>query len=645
MKNVQDIYSLSPMQQGLLFHALSDSANGAYVERVSWLLSGNVDVAAYRSAWEHVVKSHPILSTSFHFAGLDEPVQVVRRRVNLPWQQDDWRHFSTAEQEQRFSDQLKEERRQGFKLTSAPLMRCTLMQLQPNLYRFLWSYHHLLLDGWSIPLVLRDVLETYERLRRSQQPQQATGRPYRDYISWLQRQDAKAAETFWREKLRGFSAPTKLGVERSTLSTTTPGERYRKLHRVMSVETTSALQSLVRQQQLTLSPVIHAAWGLLLSRYSGDREVLFGNVVSGRPTGLKGAETMVGLFINALPVRMSVDGNESVISWLKKLRSQQVELQQYEYSSLRQVQRWSEVRNGQPLFESVVVIRNLPIDESLLQQGADAEVKDLCHHEMATGHPLTLGVLLEPGLRLQLTYDSEKYDEATIQRMLGHVERVLEAIVADPEQRLGQVSLLTTAEERYLREDVNATARRFETELLTHELFEEQVTRTPEARALRAGAEELSYRELNEAANRVAHLLRERGVNDGELVAVCLERTAASVIALLGIWKAGAAYLPLDVEQPSARLQLMLAEAEPVQVITTAALRERLSLERALCLDQEAALETQPVSNPAARSAWRVAGLCALYLRFDGAAEGRDGRAHAVAEHAAGSAGVLSLHR
>src|SRR5829696_4389752 len=308
---------------------------------------------------------------------------------------------------------------------------------------------------------------------------------------------------------------------------------------------------------------------------------------------------MVGLFINALPVRMSVDGNESVISRLKKLQTQQVELQQYEYSSLRQVQRWSEVRNGQPLFESVVVIRNLPIDESLLQQGADAEVRDLCHHEMATGHPLTLGVLLEPGLRLQLTYDSEKYDEQTIQRMLGHVERVLEVIVANPEQRVGEVSLLTAAEERYLRDDLNDTARRFETELLTHELFEQQVIRTPEARALRAGTEELRYRELNEAANRVAHLLRERGVKDGELVAVCLERTAASVIALLGIWKAGAAYLPLDVEQPSARLQLMLAEAAPVLVITTTALRERLGLEQALCLDQEAAaLERQAVSNP-----------------------------------------------
>src|SRR5829696_1349741 len=183
---------------------------------------------------------------------------------------------------------------------------------------------------------------------------------------------------------------------------------------------------------------------------------------------------MVGLFINALPVRMSVDGNESVISRLKKLQTQQVELQQYEYSSLRQVQRWSEVRNGQPLFESVVVIRNLPIDETLQQQGADAEVRDLCHHEMATGHPLTLGVVLEQRLRLQLTYDSEKYDEETIHRMLGHVEHLLAAMVADPEQRVGEVALLTAAEEHYLRVEVNDTERDFATAWLTHELFEQQ---------------------------------------------------------------------------------------------------------------------------------------------------------------------------
>ncbi|MCA1579774.1 MAG: condensation domain-containing protein [Acidobacteria bacterium] len=369
MKNVQDIYLLSPMQQGLLFHALSDSANGAYVERVSWLLSGNVDVDAYRDAWEHTIKSHPILSTSFHFEGLDEPVQVVQRRVKLPWQQDDWRHLSTAEQEQRFDKLLREERKKVFKLNSAPLMRFNLLQLQPNLYRFLWSYHHLLLDGWSISLVFRHVLEAYERLRRSQLPQPGAIRPYRDYIRWLQQQDAQAAENFWRQTLRGFSVPTKLGVERSTSGPTAPGERYRKLHRVLSVETTTALQSLARQQRLTLSPMIHAAWALLLSRYSGDREVLFGSVVAGRPAALKGAETMVGLFINTLPVRVKVSGEEHLLDWLKQLQSQQVELQQYEYSSLRQVQRWSEVRNGQPLFDSVVVVRNLPIDESLRAAG------------------------------------------------------------------------------------------------------------------------------------------------------------------------------------------------------------------------------------------------------------------------------------
>ena len=285
--------------------------------------------------------------------------------------------------------------------------------------------------------------------------------------------------------------------------------------------------------------------------------------------------------MNTLVLRTDVSGDPSFRELLKRVR--EVALGAYAHQDMPFEKLVEELQperslSHTPLFQVMFGLQNMPREELQLP-GLEL---NLVQQQTETAHfDLSLGMAeTSVGLGGILEYNTDVFERETIERLGVHYQRLLEAIVADPEQRVGEVSLLTTAEERYLREEVNDTARRFETELLVHELFEEQVTRTPEARALRAGAEELSYRELNEAANRVAHLLRERGVQDGELVAVCLERTAASVIALLGIWKAGAAYLPLDVEQPSARLQLMLAEAAPVLVITTAAIRERLGLER-----------------------------------------------------------------
>ncbi len=616
MKNVEDIYPLSPMQQGLLFHARSDPSTGAYVERISWTLGGELDPDAFRAAWEHAVKAHPILRTSFHFGDMDEPVQVVRQRVNLPWQQEDWRGLPIDEQERRFEHLLAEERARGFKLDGAPLMRFTLLRVGPGLHRFLWSYHHLLLDGWSLSLLLREVLEAYEALRHSRPPAPTESRPYRDYIGWLQRQDSAGAETFWRERLRGFAAPTVLGVGRSTPAAGAPAERYRKLHRVMSAETTATLQSLVRQHQLTLNPLVRGVWALLLSRYSGNEEVLFGSVVSGRPTTLDGAAAMIGLFINTLPVRVEVPGDESLLGWLNKLQAQQVQMQQYEYSPLRQVQRWSEVRNGQPLFASVVVVRNLPIDEGLRRLGADTEVKDLVHHEMATGHPLTFGVIPEQGLKLQLTYDGEKYEEATIQRMLGHVEHLLEEIATNPHRRLSELELVTAAERERLLDDSASARPHFCLDIPAHHLFSRQAARTPDVAALSCSGSTLTYRELDERSNRLARLLLAR-LGGGSpqvrepIVAVCLGRSMESVAAALAIWKAGAAYLPVDEGQPAERLGRLLADAAPALVLTTSEMRRRLDLDallgggegvvasRVLCLDEECDEQAaQAVTDP-----------------------------------------------
>ncbi len=591
MKNVQDIYPLSPLQKGLLFHALFDSRAGAYVERVSWSMRGEFDVDVFRSAWENVVRNQPILRTAFLSEGLDEPLQVVRQHVELPWELFDWRGLDAAEQSARFDALLDEERRRGFTPSEAPLMRLKLVCLAPGHYRFLWSYHHLLLDGWSIPLVLREVAEGYETLRRGYPPPRAGSRPYRDYIAWLQRQDMRRAETYWREALKGFTTPTQLGVGGpATRETFAPEERYPTSYVDLSDETFGALQALVRQHQLTLNPLVQGAWALLLSRYSGEEDVLFGSVVSGRPSDLPGAESMVGLFINTLPLRVSAPPEASLLGWLQQLQRQQVEMRRFEYSPLTEVQRWSPVRPGQPLFESIAVFRNLPVDESLRQQGEGLRIDDLEHHDMATGHPLTMGIVPEKSLRLQLTYDRERYDEATIRRMLGHMTQLLESIVADPHQSLKSLPMLTAAELGQLAA-WNDTTRDYPHAGLAHERFARRAAEQPGQVAVSDATSSFTYGELDASADRLAHLLVERGVRPGSRVGVLLGRTAESVVALLAIWKAGGVYLPLDPTHPAARLSFVLGDALPEVLITRGGLPEGVEAGGAQLIDLDAERE------------------------------------------------------
>jgi NRPS condensation-like uncharacterized protein len=339
MRNVEDIYPFSPMQQGMLFHTLYAPDSGVYCEQISCSLNGNLNVSAFKQAWRQVVQRHPILRTAFLWEGLDEPLQVVRLRVTLPWVQEDWRGLSLPEQQARLEAFLQADRARGFALGQAPLMRCALLRVAEDTYQFVLDYHQLLLDGWSLPLVLKEVLACYAAFCRGQDPHLESPRPYRDYIAWLQRQDLAQAERFWRQALRGIMAPTPLPIARSEGALLEP--RYEEQELKLPAAVTAQLQSLARAQRLTLNTLVQGAWALLLSRYSGEDEVLFGATVSGRPVELGRVEAMVGLFINTLPVRVQVPPKARLLPWLEQLQAQQVEREQYMYSPLVEIQGWS----------------------------------------------------------------------------------------------------------------------------------------------------------------------------------------------------------------------------------------------------------------------------------------------------------------
>ena len=573
LENIEDIYPLSPTQQGILFHSLYAPESGVYLMQLSCVLHGNLNVLVFEQAWQEVVNRHPALRTAFYWEDLEQPLQVVHRQVELAIEKYDWRDATTVEQKERLEEFLKQERDRNFDLSVAPLMRVALIEVAFDTYQFVWSKHHLIVDGWSTALILQQVLEIYRTLSNGQAPVANRSRPYGDYIAWLQQQDLKRAEAFWRELLQGVRAIAPLPSPSSPRSQVQPGnalieapprnEREMKL----STVTTATLQSFARQHHLTLNTLVQGAWAILLSRYTGELDVVFGATCSGRPPTLVGADSMVGLFINTLPVRVRIYSENYCIKWLQKLQDQQVQARQYEYTPLVEIQGWSEIPRNLPLFESIVVFENYPVSSSLLEQDSSLEIRDVRFVD-ETNYSLTLVAVPGEELSLRIVGARQSFDAATITRMLGHLQTLLEGIVADPVRSLKDLPILTEIERHQLLVEWNQTQIEYPIDKCLHQLFEEQVERSPDAIAVVFEDQKLTYRELNYRADAVARHLELLGVKPDVLVGICVERSLFMIIGLLAILKAGGAYVPLDPEYPQERLTFILNDAAVPVLLT-----------------------------------------------------------------------------
>ncbi|WP_181243733.1 non-ribosomal peptide synthetase, partial [Chamaesiphon polymorphus] len=594
-KNIEAIYPLSPMQKGMLFHSLYAPESGVYVEQMTLILTGDINVDAFESAWQKVVDRHSVLRTLFVWENRPAPLQVVLKQVDLPWTNLNWLSLSPVAQQQQLSELLQIQREQGFEFGRAPLMGCTLIQLTDDTYQLIWNFHHILLDGWCLPIIFNEVLSFYKAQVQGKICHLPIPTPYEDYIDWLTAQDRAASTEFWQQMLQGFSAPTPLVVDRTLPQSQQSGStNYQELELDLSSDISHKLQALAQQHQVTLSSIIQAGWGLLLSRYSGERDILFGVTVSGRPASLSGVENMVGLFINTLPLRLQISPDRQLIPWLEQIQQLMLELQHYSYTPLVEIQSLSEVVGGIPLFESIVVFENYPMDSSLDNETGSLQVGKIEGREQ-TNFPLTVTVAPRDELSIKISYDAVRFAEDTIERMLGHLQTIFAAIATNPHQTLSELPLLSESERHQLLFDWNDTAREYPQDKCIHQLFEEQVTKTPDAIAVVFERQELTYRQLNHRANQLAHYLQTLGVKPEVLVGICVERSLEMVVGLLGILKAGGAYVPLDASYPQQRLVYMVQDAQAQIVLTQESLRQTLPVGTAqlVCLDTDWSIVAQ----------------------------------------------------
>ena len=599
LSNVEDIYPLAPMQQGMLFHSILDPSVPMYMGQMAFRIDSRVNVQSFRRAWEEVVRRHAILRTAFVWENLKEPMQVVRKNVELPWREEDWSSWSEAEQEEKWRTFLEEDRERGFDLKQAPLLRFGIVKMGEGRYYFSLNRHHILFDASCANILIQEVIALYDAYEAGKKLQLDAPSTYRNYIGWLQRQDQEKAESFWRAELKGFTSPTRMAIVREKDRVEDTGHGNARIG--VGQDLTARLHKLARAQKITMNTVVQGAWALLLSRYSEELDVVFGTTFLGRPAQVDGIESMVGLFFNTLPLRVKTLEGEAVQDYLKRLQLRLAKIRRYEYSSLLNVQQWSDMPSGTPLFNYLVDVQKASTD-------ADAQGNPNTSLRVAflgtTGmidFPLALEVVLGTDLRLGCEYEPGQFDGQDIDRMLRHLETILQAFVKAPEQVTTEVSLLTESERRRLLVEWNDTAVDYPRNRDIHELFEAQVELTPDAIAVCFEGERLTYRELNQRANKLAHYLQRSGVGPEAIVGICAERSLEIIVGVLGSLKAGGAYAPMDPALPRERLSFMLADTRVSALITQQALLEQLPDHHAqmIRLDEDwASIDRESEENP-----------------------------------------------
>ncbi len=559
-KNIEAIYPLSPLQQGMLFHYVYNPDSATYFEQFSAKFKGAIDLPTFEYAWKTVVQRHSALRTSFVWKKLERMLQVVHRDVDVSVNFLDWRDIPEQEQPARLEQFAAQDRKKGFNLSKAPLLRFHLIRLREDLYQFLWSFHHLLADGWSMPIILKEAFMIYEAKRQNMPLQLPPARPYRDYITWLQKQDKQKAEAYWKELLKDYF-PAPLSIIRSNGQEIQDSDVRAKELLEISSEVSGRLQDLAREHKVTMNSFVQAAWGILLSRYRQENDVAFGATISGRPPALAGVENMVGLFINTLPVRVQFEDRQPVMELVKSLQAQAAATQEVEYTPLVEIQNWIDAPRDVPLFDTLVVFENYPVDASMKAMRSSIEISDISSFERSN-YPISLIATSKGNLSLKINYETRLVDGGFVKSMMNQLKTILTFVAEHPQSRIGELPLMDDAERHRILTQWNGIRIPYDHDLCVHQKFEQTVAAVPDNIAVVYKDQKLTFAELNERANRLAHFLIAKGVKPETPVGLCMDRSLEMMVGLLAVLKAGGAYVPMDPNYPQERLNYIVNDTQ-----------------------------------------------------------------------------------
>ncbi|QJB32305.1 non-ribosomal peptide synthase/polyketide synthase [Chitinophaga oryzae] len=594
---VAGMYRLTGLQEGMLFHGLYEEKGGSYVEQFGCELP-QLQVDAFQKSWEYLVQHHTIFRSAFYAKICSVPVQCVYHHVELPFTVLDYRHMTATAQQEALDAWMIADRAQGLDFEKAPLMRITLFRLQDDTYRMQWTYHHLLMDGWSLPVLLGELVETYQAIVTQHALPSLKMDDFGAYVRFLADRDLPAEENYWRGYLKDVTEGCLLPFVTTAASRTKGEGRFKETALRLDAVVRQQLERFTQQQRITLNTLVQGVWAYLLSRYTAKASAMFGVTVAGRPDELPGADKKVGLYINTLPLYTMLANEQTIAGWLQDLQAAQLQSREHQYAALNDIQQWTGIR--EELFDSLLVFENYPVNPALQSPDWKLQLQHVQVQEQAN-YPLTIRVMMADGLEIGLVYNETLLDAAYVRMIAAHFEQVLLQMAAPSVNTIADITLLTAAERTQLLYDFNQTAAPYPADKSITALFEEQAAQTPDAVAVVYDNTSFTYQALDAAANRLAHQLRSKGLKAGAYVPLCMKRSAGLMVAVLGILKAGGAYVPVNPEYPAERILQLLNDCDSPLVITDTEWKDTLKIvadKEILYIDNNPDLPDYPADKP-----------------------------------------------
>ncbi|MCW3089278.1 MAG: linear pentadecapeptide gramicidin synthetase LgrD, partial [Ferruginibacter sp.] len=573
-EQVDGIYRLSGLQQGMLFHALYDTEAGIYLDQFSCDLV-NLDIHLFKLSWDTVLKKHSILRSAFYPDTFSIPVQCAYKEVEVPIKILDYRYLNGEEQAGALKEFAESDRISGFNFNVPPLMRLALIRLTDDRYRMLWTWHHVLLDGWSFPILKEEFLTTYELLSTGKETRSAEEDRYEDFIRYTERIDKEKEEIYWRNYMKGIDKGTLLPFIGKTVERTKGVGESKTMYLQLDEDATAKIQSYAQLHRITANTIMQGVWACLLNRYTGSNDIVFGTIVSGRPDDLPNVEQRVGMYINTMPLHTSIDKERPIIPWLQEMQQEQASSRQYQHTSYSKIQSWTGVQGD--LFDSIFVFQNFPISKVISSHPWKLRVENSSMHAQ-NNLPLTITASIIEKISIEFRYNNGLLSENDVLEIRSHFGKALHQLVNNPAGKIGDIEMLTEDELQQLSVTFNVAQVAYPFDKSMVDLFEEQVALAPDNVAIVFENAQLSYRELNERANQLARYLQQKGVRKETLVPMCMERGIDMMVAILAILKAGGAYVPVDSDFPSERINYMLEDTGSQFLLSTKESRVKLNI-------------------------------------------------------------------
>ncbi|WP_036604236.1 non-ribosomal peptide synthetase [Paenibacillus assamensis] len=560
---IENIYTLTPLQEGMLFHSLLDPESNAYFEQFVFTLSGQIEVALLEKSFNQIIERFDVLRTVFIYKESEQPLQVVLRKVetNIPFV--DLTDLSPLEQQQYVEEFKNREKEKGFDLQQDVLIRLSLFQTTSSTYKVVFSFHHIIMDGWCLGIIAKHLFGVYHELQQGKWMPNHTIYPFSDYLTWLNAQDSSSALQYWSDYLRDFENQTLLPSQHSY--NPLAEFKYCRHSFRFSEETSRDLLKLASEQKVTISTVFHVMWGILLQKYNHSDDVVFGTVISGRPPEIVGIEEMVGLFINTVPIRVTGSCDMTLPNLLQNINVAMAEANTHGHVSLADIQSLTTLK--QHLIQHIMVFENYPLESELIDSNHgnnnQLSISDVVVEEQVN---YDFDVTVFPGdeIEVRFTYNGNTYEESFVQRMEFHLKQLVNQMIDNSQITLGDLSIITEEEHAQIVQLFNGKKTNFEHALTktVHQLFEERVLHNPHAIAVKYREQHMTYGQLNDRANQIARRLVRLGLQPGDFVGIMMERSPLMLQSILAIWKAGAAYIPLDMSHPEERIMSIMIDSD-----------------------------------------------------------------------------------